>query len=172
MSIRSSQNGFTIIESLVALAILSLSLMPMLVVVTMSSRIATSVKNNLVAAMLAQEGIEVVRAIRDTNWLNGRAFYIGLNEDAETGTTKDGLVQYDTANSLMPYDASAKLYVDNNSGIYSYDNNSGSSPTLFTRKISVTKISNAELKIISEITWNEPPRSKIISVEDHLFDWK
>ena len=172
MSIRSSQNGFTIIESLVALAILSLSLMPMLVVVTMSSRIATSVKNNLVAAMLAQEGIEVVRAIRDTNWLNGRVFYIGLNEDAETGTTKDGLVQYDTADSLMPYDASAKLYVDNNSGIYSYDNNSGSSPTLFTRKISVTKISNAELKIISEITWNEPPRSKIISVEDHLFDWK
>jgi len=81
-------------------------------------------------------------------------------------------MQYDTANSLMPYDASAKLYVDNNSGIYSYDNNSNSSPTLFTRKISITKISNAELKIISEITWNEPPRSKIISVEDHLFDWK
>jgi len=84
MSIKNSQGGFTIIESLVALAILSLALTPMLVVVTMSSRIATSVKNNLVAALLAQEGIEVIRAIRDTNWLNGQLFYTGLNEDAET----------------------------------------------------------------------------------------
>ena len=172
MSIKSSQRGFTIIESLVALAILSLALTPMLVVVTMSSRIATSVKNNLVAALLAQEGIEVIRAIRDTNWLNGQLFYTGLNEDAETGTTKDGLVQYNTTGSLLPYNADAKLYLDNVSGIYSYDSSPSSSPTIFTRKMSVTKISDAELKIVSEVTWNEPPRLKIISVESHLFDWK
>lgn len=164
----SSSGGFTIIESLIALMILSLALSPMLVVVTMSSRIATSVKNNLVAAMLAQEGIEVVRAVRDANWLNGRSFNVGLNENT-IGSTRDGLVQYDTASDLLTYDANTKLNLNTTSGVYSYTD---ATPTIFSRKISITRVSAVELKIISEVTWNERSRSRIISVEDHLFDWK
>ncbi len=163
-----NQKGFTIVESLIALVILSLALSPMLVVVTMSSRIATSVKNNLAAAMLAQEGMEVVRAIRDTNWLNGRSFNVGLNENT-IGSTRDGLVQYNTVSDLLAYDTNARLNLDATSGIYSY---ADATPTIFSRKISITRVGAVELKIVSEVIWNEQSRSKIISVEGHLFDWK
>lgn len=166
-----NQRGFTIIESLVAFTILTLALSPMLLVVTTSSRIASSIKNNLAASMLAQEGIEVVRAIRDTNWLNSRAFYVGLNDES-IGTTNSGRVQYNTIDELLPEDAGAKLYLNSVSGLYSYDNDPSSSPSFFYRSIYITKVSDVELKIVSEITWREPARPRVISVESRLFDWK
>ena len=140
--------------------------------VTFSSRISTSVKNNLTASMLAQEGIEVIRAIRDENWLASpaRAFYAGLNEEAD-GSTTIGRVQYDTSDSLLSQNDSAPLYLNANSGIYSYDSGDAS-PTFFKRKISITKVSAVELKVISEVTWTEAVRDRSVSVEDHLFDWK
>src|SRR3989344_1484533 len=62
------QSGFTIIESLVSILILTLALVPVISVISSATDISNNIRNNFVAANLAQEGIEVVRAIRDRNW--------------------------------------------------------------------------------------------------------
>jgi type II secretory pathway pseudopilin PulG len=172
-----NKGGFTIIEALVAFAVLTLSLGPLLVVVTMSARISSSIKNNLTASMLAQEGIEVVRAIRDTNWLKvpEDPFYTNLNGGAD-GSTETGTVQYNSS-AIVIVGPSPYLKFDSSSGLYSYDSGS---PAPYKRTIKITKIPNpanpgnpcVELKVESVVTWQENNRLRTITVEDHLFDWK
>jgi len=122
--------------------------------------------------MLAQEGIEVTRAIRDENWLASpvRAFNVGLSEGAD-GSTNIGRVQYDTIDGLMSRDDDARLYLNTTTGVYGYSS-IGSSETFFVRNISITKVSSVELKVMSEVTWTESARTKSVRAEDHLFDWK
>lgn len=76
----------------------------------------------VVAANLAREGLEVVRAIRDTNWLQSRSFAVGL---VDAGGNKTARPVLDTENggwtlSFGPADLaeeSAAVYVTGR-GVY------------------------------------------------------
>lgn len=61
-----TQQGFTIVETLVALSIFSVAVIALISVTVSGSSGATYVKNKLTASYLAQEGIEMVRNLRDT----------------------------------------------------------------------------------------------------------
>lgn len=153
------QNGFTLIEALIALVILSIGISPALILSSNLSATASVAKNNLIAANLAQEGVEVVRSLRDTNWFNGVAYNTGL---------ADGIyrIEWDS-DSLIPLGTDPPLKVNN--GLYNY---SAGQDTIFKRTLTLTSINAADLRIISDITWTERGRIKNIKVESHLFDWK
>jgi prepilin-type N-terminal cleavage/methylation domain-containing protein len=157
--------GFTIIESLIALLVLSLSLAPIIAMTTLSSSIGQLIENNLVGSMLAQEGIEIIRAMRDTNWLNNQLFDYGL-----VGTW---LVESDTGPSKSPISASINdnpfLKTDPDTNLYNYTTGD---ETIFKRLVTVTKISEKELKVISSVEYQNRFGAKTITVEDHFFDWK
>lgn len=156
----SSSKGFTLIEALVALVILTIALGPALVLSSSISATASVVKNNLIAANLAQEGVEIVRALRDTNWFNGAAFDSGL---------ADGVYRTEwNSDSLIPLDLNPPLKVNN--GLYNY---ATGTDTIFKRTITLTKVNAVELKVVSDITWTERGnRAKNVNVESHLFNWK
>ena len=59
--------GFTMIETVVAFAVLTAAILGPLALVTYSLAQAKSARNKLIAVNLAQEGLELVRAIRDNN---------------------------------------------------------------------------------------------------------
>lgn len=171
MSIKSKQgqSGFTIIESLVALAVLGVALGPMLAMASMASNVSAAVKNNLTGAMLAQEGIEVVRALRDANWLNNVEFDQGL-----VGTW---MLQSDT-NLTNKSPEPINIEEDNQylrfspeTGLYNYDSGAD---TIFKRKVTIAKnpANEDEMIVICEITYKNRSSDKIIRVEDHLYDWK
>ncbi len=61
-----TQQGFTIVETLVALSIFSVAVIALISVAISGSSGATYVKNKLTASYLAQEGVEMVRNLRDT----------------------------------------------------------------------------------------------------------
>lgn len=61
-----TQHGFTIVETLVALSIFSVAVIALISVTISGSSGSTYVKNKLTASYLAQEGIEMVRNLRDT----------------------------------------------------------------------------------------------------------
>lgn len=66
-------NGFTLLEMLLALSVISVGVMAAF---TLSTANLNTVKANgqrVLAANLAREGIEVVRNIRDSNWLKIQA---------------------------------------------------------------------------------------------------
>ena len=159
-----SEGGYTIVEALVAILILSIGILPSLSVILRANDFSLAIKNNLVAANLAQEGVEVVRAIRDANWLNGRSFDSGLSN----GTYR---VQWNSSALVVDSNPAPLILIDGQ-GLYSY---SSGMATVYTRKIFITKIDpggcNCELKVVAEITWLEKKRSRVITVEVHLFNW-
>ena len=66
---RQKNKAFTLVETLVALAIFSMSVVTLMVVLGQGIGNTTYAKNKMIAAYLAQEGIEYVRNMRDTSAL-------------------------------------------------------------------------------------------------------
>ncbi|MBU4338645.1 prepilin-type N-terminal cleavage/methylation domain-containing protein, partial [Patescibacteria group bacterium] len=62
-------DGFTLIEVMAAVAVLSIGLIGGLTVITKNLSIISGGEDRIIAANLAAEGIELVRNVRDTNWL-------------------------------------------------------------------------------------------------------
>ena len=84
------QKGFTLIEVLVALFCIILILTSALSVTILSLKAAQNSRKRLIAANLAQEGIEIARANRDTNWLQEINWAYDLDRDISNSVTIDG----------------------------------------------------------------------------------
>lgn len=154
-----NESGFTIVEALISLVILSMALLPALNMAGLAATISYSIQSNLTAAQLAQEGVEIARGIRDDSWFNNQAFDENLPEGNWT-------IQWDS-DALMPLGLNPPLKIDN--GLYNYYTGEN---TIFSREISITKVNSVELKIQSKVTWVERGRNREVAVESHLFDWK
>ncbi len=63
--------GFTIVEVMTAVTILVVGVLAIISIATYSNSVANLNAQRLVAAHLAEEGIELVRNIRDTNYVSG-----------------------------------------------------------------------------------------------------
>ena len=153
------------------MAVIVTGLIPLLAIAILSLSVSTKIKNSLVAANLAQEGIEVVRSLRDDNWYRGNPFNAGL-----IGTWR---VQWNTNWSSNPPQAvglNPPLNIDI-SDVYSYDLGT---TTGFTRTLTITEPApGIELKVISLVEWDskyQTPGCSVgkscIKVEAHLFNWK
>lgn len=154
--------GFTLVEALVALALLTVGLIPSFLQASGALALSQSIRNTVVAAHLAQEGIEVARALRDESWFSGQPFDQGLNSCA-AGCQ----VQYDTTTPLNLLD-NPPLKIDPDTGLFQYAIGDDSP---FSRRITVTPVSPEELKVIGVITWRERSVDRSFSVETHLFNW-
>jgi len=162
MTNHTHQQGFTLVETLVSLLLLTAALIPTILLTSSSARLASTVEQNLVATNLAREGIEVVHAIRDSNWFAGNGFADGLSDG-------DYAVEWDSTAPLSAY-TGRYLRIDDN-GRYTYD---GTAPTqtLFLRKVTIQQVSASELKVTCIVSWQDRTGAKEVSIEDHLFDWK
>ena len=72
-----NNRGFTIIELMATMIIVTIGVVGAYSVVQQILAITSSASQRLTAAYLAQEGIELVRNIRDTNWVEGSAWNQG-----------------------------------------------------------------------------------------------
>jgi len=157
-----TQRGFTLIEALVALVLVTVAMGPVLILATSAVNVASRIEHNLIASNLAQEGIEVIRNIRDTNWLNGAAF----DNNLSAGTWR---VQWDTVGGGLMAVGSNPILKKNN-GLYSYTTGTD---TVFRRTVTISKPNSGELILISSITWVERGSiNRTVSAESHLFDWR
>ena len=162
MSKANKERGFTLVETLIALVLITISMGPVFALATSSINVASRIEHNLIASNLAQEGIEVIRNIRDTNWLNGVAF----DNNLPTGTWR---VQWDTVGGgLMA--VSSNPVLKKNNGLYNYLTGTD---TVFRRIMTISKPNSGELVLISSVTWIERGNiNRVVSAESHLFDWR
>ncbi len=79
------RSGFTLIEIIVVTGIISLAFMSVLYLVRRAIMIYYSNQNYLVASMVAQDGLELTRFVRDQNWLTNQPFYQNLAEANSDG---------------------------------------------------------------------------------------
>jgi len=156
------QKGFTLIGVITTLFIVTIGLVGVISLANMSLKSATTSKMRLIAAGLAQEGIEVIRDIRRANsdatgWSN---WYNAIVND-------NYLVQYDK-DYLISFSDTTLLKIDAQ-GFYQYDSGNDSP---FYRRINFNKISSNELQLTVEIKWYLRGQWSYLTVEDRLWDWK
>jgi len=113
------------------------------------------------ATYLAQEGLELVRNIRDSNYISGNLWNNGL-ASCQSGCQID----YDD-NSLSPYNDS---FLKKESVFIGYGN--GVRNTLFKRRIVVTPISDDKMEVTSEVFWQAQGKRNSVILKDFLYDWE
>ena len=75
---RAKRRGQSFIEAMVAITVIVTSIASALALVQASITASRVGGQQIVAANLAREGLEVVRSLRDTNWLKSQSFQVGL----------------------------------------------------------------------------------------------
>ncbi len=161
-----SESGFTLIEVISAIFVFTLGILAIMVLIDQSIAFSDQVKSKLIGAYLAQEGIEIVRNIRDSNWIaKAPSWDSGLSAGL---SAKDYEADYQSL-ALSNYTGSY-LNIDSN-GFYSY---SVGTSTKFKRKITISdKTSNPpRMRITSQVSWEIRGKSYNIEVVEYLYNWK
>ena len=141
------KSGFTLLEVMMAVFIIGVGLVGIASLIAQNARVQYFNKNSIIASQLAQEGLELVRNIRDTNWLIGNDWKNGDGVDPNTDIIQDAdgyVVDYlgniNNVNDIsgdgeIIDEPGAKLYI--NSGYYDHNNLGGA--TSFSRSIKVSE---------------------------------
>jgi len=179
-------DGFTLIEVMAAVAVLSIGLIGGLTVITKNLSIISGGEDRIIAANLAAEGIELVRNVRDTNWLKGAAWDAGFNIPA-VGDRKRikffcGGLQNNTTGGVACGGGSCNVYTYKiGSDVVCYSDNYGANVTIgatvyvngvsfkdMKRLITVERISADSIKVTFRV-WSS---SIDITAEETLYNWK
>ena len=154
--------GFTLMEVLVAIFLITVGVLGAMAVVNQTTTFIQVTSSRLVAAYLAQEGIEIVRNIRESNFLKIHKEGEGNWDDGLTGCQAGCEADYnDTA--LI----SADRYLKIDAGFYNYDSGEN---TPFKRKIIITPDTDI-LKVSVEVSWQERGRSHQVTAQENLYQW-
>lgn len=150
------------LEVIIAVTIIAVGLIAIVALVNLSVSGIRVNKSRIIASNLAQEGLEIVRNIRDNNWLSYKR---GLTNWKDGLAAGDYRVQYDSE-ALLAF-SSIPLQIDSN-GFYQYG---GGTNTLFYRKITIQNIDDNQFRAVCEITWQENGRDNTLSAETRFYNW-
>ncbi|MDP3882582.1 MAG: prepilin-type N-terminal cleavage/methylation domain-containing protein [Candidatus Staskawiczbacteria bacterium] len=182
--------GFTIVELIVTIFILSIAVIGVFGAFSIMIVLTSTSADRLTAAYLAQEGVEIIRNIRDTNWLEAdtntdidTAWDEGLqNCESALGCMVDYRTTGSTEHPVIPRTNSDSDYLGIDAmGFYNY--NEGT-PTKFKRKITITYLPDGDsssdyiMKVSVEVFWDQKPNilnpnggQESIKAEDTLYNW-
>lgn len=157
--------GFTLLETIVALTVIIAAMTGPIALTTRGIFDAKFAKNKLVAADLAQEGLEIIRQCRDNNILKSRAWDFSMGAgDWQADVISSTLLQC----PLSPFTGAALLR-DSNSGLYNYV--SGNS-TMFTRRVTISKPAADQMFVVSSVTWSEGGIGRVMTLQETLYNWR
>lgn len=178
-----SERGFTLIETLMAIAVLTLSIVGPFQVVQGVLNSAYNARDQLTAAGLAQEGMEYVREVRDGNYLNNTKNGAGVNWMNGFGTVGGNPDCYTNACVVDPFAqtivdclnascASSPLYFD--PVTYRYNQQTSGTKTIFTRTVQLTKVNpadpNTEVLVKVTVSWVNHGNKSVI-LQEYLKAW-
>lgn len=158
---RSSAEGFTLIETLVGIVILAGVLLGPVTFLSTSFTRSNIAEEKLSALYLAEEGIELIRHIRENNVLAEVPWDQGLSTGSYEIDFDSGLTPYSSPGTKFLYDAAT--------GAYSY--NAGTQ-TSFIRQITISKPASDQMRIVSVVTWTDRQGiSHSVQVEETMYNW-
>lgn len=170
--------GFTLLEVVIAIFIFLVGVTGTLFLITRTVGQMNLFPSQLIASYLTQEGIEIIRNIRDTNYLEqatdaANPWNEGLT-GCSTGTSCEADYTTGSVTDANPKDPALPLYgtgrflkIDSN-GVYSY---SGTTDTKFKRKITIVPGADT-LTVTVETTWTEKAKNYSHTAQEVLYNWK
>ena len=183
---RKNLGGFTLLETMVAIAILLVAVTGPISIIGDSLHKLYYARDQMVAVNLAQEGIESVRTTAETSMLNNKDVTDKVMENAtgggsnfvidpyavfQSGLAEKSLLSCDSACIATKQD----VYLDSAIGLYRQDKNSpsaGWTKTQFKRLVTNTEVvAGKEVKIESKVTWNTGGQQGSITVTENIFNW-
>ncbi|MBI5742812.1 MAG: prepilin-type N-terminal cleavage/methylation domain-containing protein [Candidatus Niyogibacteria bacterium] len=166
--VKSFCGGFSLLETLVALAVLTAAVTGPMNLATVSIRSASLAHNNIIASFLAEEGMELVRAKRDAGaygggWLSNLGPCTGGQSCIIN--VVDGAVS--ACSGTCP-----KIKYDSTTGLFSQAATGNDS--IFTRTISITTLNANEVQVVVAMSWKERflPQNSQVEIKTNLSNWK
>ena len=177
---RKNNKGFTLVETLVAIGILSVAILGTFTAVQSGLQNSYTAKDRTVAFWLAQEGMEYIKNIRDQNALssvsgNPTNWMAGLTsvpaDPCFFGKTCI-IDSYFKTVSTCPggFGSCPVINIANGSGIYTYNLGVDNTPTTFLREIQFTSISADEVLVIIKMSWITRGMNFSFTVTQSLFN--
>ncbi len=169
--------GFSLIETLVAIAILSLAIAGPLSVISHGITSAIFAKDEITAMYLAQEGIEAVRNTRDGNVLAGVAWLATLDacENVDCGA------RFEPSSEALGIKACTAMFstgclLNYNSarGLYNHESTaSDNAPSRFTRTIRIVpNVNGHEATVQVTVLWTSTVTTHSFTVVENLLNWQ
>ncbi|MEK7552300.1 MAG: type II secretion system protein [Patescibacteria group bacterium] len=169
--------GFTLVETMVAIFILSMAITSAMTVAQSSLQSSFYSRDRIAAYFLAGEAIEMIKNKRDengiknfgtpTHWLDGIASWATTpgpcSEAVPCGV--DPILET-IALCSDPDMNDCKLFKDSE-GLISHEDTGGTA-TKFTRRINMTEINPNEVKVTVSIIWAGRPT---FVISEHIFNW-
>lgn len=186
---KNKSKGFSLVETLVAVSILSLSVAATFTVVQTALRQSIGAKDQITAFYLAQEAIEFIKSFRDKNaidsinggtrtWLTDMSSlpsdpcYFGnvcVVDPAHPSTQPLSFISCGTAPiTSSPPNVCNPLNGDPVTGLFGYT--STWPATRFKREVQFESISANEVNIIIFISWTDRGAAKFFRVSESLFN--
>ncbi|MFZ3019968.1 MAG: hypothetical protein WA051_00380 [Minisyncoccia bacterium] len=180
-----SEKGFTVLETLVAIAVLILSLTAAFSVAQNGLSLSMSSRDEVTAYYLAQEGVEVIRNIRDENSLNGFSWLTGISSQVSDPCYFGSYCAVDSPNQNYMVSCGAiagncpVLLQDRQTnsstyGMYGLNpaSTSGWTPTVFKRELLLEQINSNEVALTVKIYWTKGTLTRNFVVHENLFNWQ
>lgn len=163
-----NKKAFTLMEIVVVMFILTIGMVAVLSLVRKSSDFQSVKKNLVTAAFLSQEGIDIMRNIRDTNIMLGESYdtWDGVTGNLAQGSEYYYKVDYLSllATSTTDIDSS---YLQEDDGMFSHA--AGGEESIFKRMITVTPQSGYSY-VESLVEWTEKGQTYDFKLETNIYD--
>lgn len=167
-------SGFTLVETLVAIAVLMITIVGPLYSVNRALQNSYVARDQLIASALGQEGAEYIRGVRDgnylynianpstpVNWLNGLA-------NCRTGNICTVDPTGNTPIAICPSGVCTPLNMSS-AGLYTQA--SGYPATRFTRSVQIADVSATEITITVTVAWMTGRVPYSVVIVEHLTNW-
>lgn len=164
--LKQPQPAFSLIEIMAVLLIVALGIVGTANLAVQSIQAQTINRGSIVAYQLAQEGIELVRQIRDTNWMQGNDWSDGL----ASGTY---CVDY-TSPTLRAVTGpnECELYFDADNWYFAPAIVSTGMRFSNFRRAIVIDMASSSASVRSVVTWDDRDKVFRYETETELYDWR
>lgn len=179
-----SSRAFTLVETMVAIAILAVALVGPFIAVQNALRASYIARDQLIASQLAQEGMEYLRFIRDNNYLNSRDWLDGFTDATRnlcfsaTETSPSGhctldpkLGDFHQTSAAMVEHASVAAAPSLALDAQRVYTQSAGSETPFKRTVQIVTLSDTEIRATVTVSWVTVGQTYSVVVVDILQDW-
>ena len=163
------KRGFTIIEVITAIFILTMGVSAAFALIQGTLTFSKTTSARLTSAYLAQEGLEIIRNIRDSNWLEQRdnpalAWDYGISVGSSYGL--------DYQSSVFPDSLCSGEFLKFDGNYFNCRPVSSSNiQTNFKREITVQK-PVGKMIVQVKVSWTGPSGTQQVQAETELYNWK